>query len=498
MAATEPNQREPQDSQAARGAEGSDRAHPGTEGPVPTPAGAPADPYPVRAKDLLKVRGLWTIPVIVGGIVLVLVTVFYVGSVVDPLAHLRGLPVSIVNEDAGASVGARRVDLGAQLQSGLTGSRTVSTLLSLTPERLHAAERRMNHGGSYATLVIPSDFTVSLLSLAGVRLPPGISAGKPTVQLLANQRAGTVGVELADGVLEPAVAEASRRIGQELLASARPPPASGSANAAVLGDPITLESVDYRRLPPHSALGLSAFYIALLTLMCGFIGATIINATVDAATGYATTEIGPRWRQRAPLPINRWQTLLTKWAMALPLTGLLTGLVLGVAIGLLGMNAPNGGYLWLFTWLAAASVAMGTLVLFATLGTQGQLIALLIFVYLGLASAGGTVPIQALPGSLKLVSQIEPLRQILAGTRSILYFNAAGDAGLIRGIVAASAGLLFWLVLGAIVVRWYDRKGLYRLRPDVLAYVQESVSGYRAQAQSQPQPAPQGERPSQP
>jgi hypothetical protein len=80
-----------------------------------------------------------------------------------------------------------------------------------------------------------------------------------------------------------------------------------------LADPITLSSVEYRPLPPDSALGLSAFYIALLTLMCGFLAGTIINATVDAATGYATTEIGPRWRQRAPLPINRWQTLLTKW-----------------------------------------------------------------------------------------------------------------------------------------------------------------------------------------
>ena len=49
---------------------------------------------------------------------------------------------------------------------------------------------------------------------------------------------------------------------------------------------------------------------------------------------------------------NRWQTLLTKWTMALPMTALLTGLMLAVAIGLLGMNAPNAVYLWLFTWLA--------------------------------------------------------------------------------------------------------------------------------------------------
>jgi ABC-type multidrug transport system permease subunit len=126
-------------------------------------------------------------------------------------------------------------------------------------------------------------------------------------------------------------------------------------------------------------------------------------------------------------------------------------------------------------------------VLFAVLGTRGQLLALLIFVYLGLASAGGTVPRQALPGWLELVSEIEPLRQILAGTRSILYFNAAGNAGLTRGLIAATAGLILWLAVGATVVKWYARKGLHRLRPDLLAYVQQSIGAYRAQAQPQPQ-----------
>jgi len=265
---------------------------------------------------------------------------------------------------------------------------------------------------------------------------------------------------------------------------------TGTASAAPVGllaDPITFASVDYRPLPPHSALGLSAFYIALLTLMCGFIGATIINASVDAALGYATSEVGPRWIQREPVPVNRWQTLLTKWTMALVLTAVFTGLVLAVAIGILDMDAPNAGDLWLFTWLAAASVAAGTLTLFAVLGTQGQLVALLVFVYVGLASAGGTVPVQALPGFLKLLSEIEPLRQILDGVRSILYFGASGEAGLTRGIVTAGVGLIFWLALGVTVVRWYDRKGLHRLGPDLLAYVHQAVSDYRAQTQPQAQ-----------
>ena len=447
----------------------------------------------MQARHLLKVRALWAIPVIVGSIVVVLMTVFYIGSVVNPIRHLRGLPVSVVNDDAGATIGSRHVDFGTQLETGLTRSHTVSTLLALTPETLSAATDRMNRNGAYATLVIPAGFTRSLLSLAGLRLPTGAGATKPTVQLLTNKRAGTVGVGLAAGVLEPAIGAASHLIGRQLLTNARPTPLTGSATAAELADPITISTRDYRPLPPDSALGLSAFYIALLTLTCGFIAAVIINAAVDAAAGYAATEIGPIWRQRAPLPINRWQTLLTKWTMALPVTGLLTGLVLLTAVGLLGMNAPHVVGLWLFIWLAAVSVAAGTLVLFAALGTQGQLIALLLFVYLGLASAGGTVPLQALPSLLKLVSQIEPLRQILSGTRAILYFGAAGNAGLTRGIIAATAGLIIWFALGTTVVKWYDRKGFHRIQPDLLAYIQQSVAAYRAQKEPQPEPATDAE-----
>lgn len=442
------------------------------------PTETPSGPYQVRAKHLLKVRVVWAIPVIVGSVLIVLITGFYVGSVVDPLAHLRGLPVSIVNEDAGATIGGRHLDLGAQLQSGLIGSGEVSRPLALKPESISAAEHRMNRDGAYAALVLPRGFTASVLSLAGLT-PPATSSGKPTVELMTNTRAGTVGVGLANGVLERGVAKASRELGRQLLSLKRSAGPATGAPAAVLADPITFVSVEYRPLPSHSALGLSAFYIALLTLMCGFLGATIINASVDAALGYATTDIGPKWRQRQPLAITRWQTLLLKWTMALVITALLTGLMLAAAIGVLGLDAPDGGYLWLFSWLVAASVAAGTLVLFAVLGTQGQLLALLLFVYLGLASAGGTVPVQALPGALKLISEIEPLRQILAGDRAILYFGAAADAGLTRGIVAAGAGLIFWVALGAAVVTWYDRKGFDRLRPDVLAYVQQVAGAYR-------------------
>ena len=215
--------------------------------------------------------------------------------------------------------------------------------------------------------------------------------------------------------------------------------------------------------------------------MCGFLGGTIINSSVDAATGYATTEIWPRWGQRQPLPINRWQTLIIKWVMAAVLTGLLTR---ADATG-------SGRYLADGRPPRRAAVAAGM----AVFGERGRRDHRLVR---GPGSLHRSAPghavvclrgtgdrwrhraLQALPSVLQPLAQVEPLRQILDGARAILYFDAQADAGLTRAVTAASLGLVFWLVLGAVVVRWYDRKGFNRMDPELLAYVGGSVQQYKS------------------
>jgi YhgE/Pip-like protein len=439
---------------------------------------------------------VWILPLIIGSIVVALISVFYIGSVINPLGQLHGLPVAVVNQDRGAGAGARHINIGQKVQTGLSAAPAVSSRLGLNNTTLRAAEQVMNRNGSYVTVVIPPGFTATLLSLAGV---PGSRPvpGKPEITILTNQRAGTEGVALADGVLQPALAAASRQIGRQLTAIAPPP--SSPATRAFLAEPVAVTIAVYRPLPSHTALGLSPFYVALLTLFCGFLGATIVNGTVDAALGYATTETGPWWRQRRPVPINRWQTLIIKWVIAAPLTGIMTGILLIIAVAGLGMDAPHVGLLWLLAWLCAASVAAGTLVLFAVLGNIGQLVTLLVFVYAGLASAGGTVPLAALPTALRWLAEVEPLRQVLDGTRAILFFNAQADAGLTRSVAAAASGLGFWLIVGTIIVRWYDAKGLNRIDPELLTYINASADKYRARGSGAPHPEPgSADKPSDP
>lgn len=399
---------------------------------VPTPAQRSS------VSKAFKVPAVWVPPVALMALLVLVMTLVYLGSIIDPAGHLNGLPVNVVDQGQGAA--------GRQVAGALSSSPKVNGPLAIKATTMEVAQRRMDEGKAYVTVVIPRGFTEA----AG----GGGGTGAPTIQLLTNPRAGTVGVSLASAVLTPALS---------------------AINRAVVVRPTA-----YRPPPRHSGLGLSAFYIAILTTFCGFLGGVIVHTSLDAVLGYATIEVGPKWSQRQPTAITRWHTLLAKWALVIPLTLLFTGLMLFAATVVLGMDTPHFPTLWLLAWCSAAVIGIGTLTLFAVLGTPGQIAALLIFVYLALASSGGTVPLQALGGLFHFLGEFEPMRQIVAGTRSVLYFDASGTAGLTRAFVGAGAGLVLWVVIGAAATTWYDRKGYHRASPELLEYIDTAVKGYPA------------------
>jgi len=89
-------------------------------------------------------------------------------------------------------------------------------------------------------------------------------SSKPTVELLTNPRAGTIGVGLTTGVLQPALAQISHGIGQRLL-PLRTATKPNSAASAVLNDPLSTAVVAYRPFPSHAAW-ISAFYLVHCSL----------------------------------------------------------------------------------------------------------------------------------------------------------------------------------------------------------------------------------------
>jgi hypothetical protein len=119
-------------------------------GGAPKPSGPTRPAFPVRASDPLKVRAVWILPLILGSVVVVVITAFYVGSVVDPIANLHGLPVAVVNQDRGAMIGTQRVDIGQQVQGGLSASTAVFARLALADTTLSSAEQAMGRASARA------------------------------------------------------------------------------------------------------------------------------------------------------------------------------------------------------------------------------------------------------------------------------------------------------------------------------------------------------------
>jgi hypothetical protein len=154
--------------------------------------------------------------------------------------------------------------------SALDHSHAVTSRLSLksTTFAQAQAQAQINRNAGYLTIVIPQQFTDSLLSIYGLGAPGQRAPPIPTIGLLTNQRAGSIGGSLATGVAHPALAQISRKIGQQLSALAAVKSKPTADATAIALDPVTLAAIPYRPLPPHSALGLSAFYISLLSIMC--------------------------------------------------------------------------------------------------------------------------------------------------------------------------------------------------------------------------------------
>jgi YhgE/Pip-like protein len=443
------------------------------------PAVSADDQGRARARQLLRVPAIWVAPLVLTTVLVALISVIYIGSVVNPAGHLHGMPVMIVNSDRGATVDGKRFNVGESVTNALQRTPAVSDRLKLRVVSQAEANATMDKAGAYATLVLPATLTRSVLQIAGVKTPGSTPAAEASVTIEQNLRLGSLGVSLATGVLTPAIEKISPKVGSDVTPVASRESKQNPVVARQLADPLTLATASYRPLPDHTALGLSAFYIALLSLMAGFLGATLINASVDSALGYATTEIGPRFAQRRPVAIDRRQTFLTKWAIAAVATPMLTGILLLIAGPLLGMHAPSWLLLWALLALTAFMVATGTLALFAAFGTIGQLLAMILLLYLGLASSGGTVPTQALPGIFAVVAHVEPLRQTLVGTRAILYFNARGDAGLTHSLIVIAFEFLFWAIVGVGVTIWYDHRKLDRISPDLLSFIQRAADQRR-------------------
>nr|WP_324603794.1 DUF3533 domain-containing protein [Streptomyces sp. NRRL S-244] len=421
---------------------------------------------------MLRRPRLWIGTGLIAAVVSMLFALLYVGGNVNPKGNLRDLPVALVNADSGADAGGRHVNMGEQIVAGIQKAAKSDKSIDWQVVSREEADKRLGRGKVFGALVIPQDFSATVTALgappsASQSAPPSAPQGKatpPTLTVLTNQSAGSIGSSMSSQAAQKAAHAASAQLGQELLkqAAAQKTPLPTAAQLK-LADPVTVTVADGHPVGSRSALGLSAFYYALVLVVCGMLGANLVNSQVDTALGYLHTDYGPV-RKREPVQhTSRVRTLAVGMALMLG-TSLVMGTLVEVAtVKILDMDASHLGLLWLYSVATIAVVGIGSLALFAAFGTPGMLLATIVFVAMAVPSSGATVPLQALPGFFRALADFEPLRQITEGMRSILYYGAQADAGLSRAWASMGIALVAALVFGFAVTRFYDRRGLHRI-----------------------------------
>ncbi|MEU8844094.1 DUF3533 domain-containing protein [Streptomyces roseus] len=411
-----------------------------------------------RASALLRRPKLWAVPMLLTGLLALLLSLLYMGGIVNPNRSLRDLPIGIVNADTGRPLPGQRQNVGTQVTEAVTGSDTSGKVQwrRLTEAQ---AQDQLSSAKIYGVLVIPANFTESVAALT-----TGTATVRPTITVLTNPGMGSIGSSLAERINTAAARQSSKGIGEQLTAS----PATSQADPTtrlLLADPVQVVSRIGHPVGDNSGLGLSAFYYTLLLVLIGFLGGNLINSGVDTALGYADSELGPWHTRRPTVPISRTQTLLLKVVMTAVITVLTTTLVMVATISILGMDAVHIPLLWIYSYCAGLAVGLGVQAINAAFGGIGQLVSMFVFIALGLPSSGATVPLQAVPGFYRLLSLFEPMRQLSDGVRAILFFDARADAGLTRARTMIAVGTALALLLGFTMTRFYERRGLERMTP---------------------------------
>ncbi|MFC9242544.1 SNG1 family protein [Streptomyces sp. NPDC057136] len=409
---------------------------------------------------VLRAKPLWIANGVITGVLALLFTVFYVGANIDPVDHMKKLPVGLVNADKGTAAGGKQINLGAQITESVKKSTASGDKIDWKVMDEKEAREELGKGKLYGALVVPDSFTASITTLtaaAGAKSPV-----RPTLTVLTNQSAGSLGSGLARTATTQAAESASLQVGRELTARAGQTKLP-AATRILLADPAAVTVKDGHPLDSHSGLGLTAFYYALVLVVCGMLSANVISGQVDHALGYTHNDMGPRRLHRPLIRATRVQTLAISSTLMAGLSLLMGSLVMVGAVGVMGMDADHLSLLWLYSVCAIAVSGIGALTLLAVFGTPGMLVVTLIFIGMAVPTAGATTPIEALPAFYRFLAEFEPLRQITDGIRSILYYDAQGDAGLTRGWVMMAAGLMVAALFGFGVTGWYDRKGLHRI-----------------------------------
>jgi hypothetical protein len=189
--------------------------------------------------------------------------------------------------------------------------------------------------------------------------------------------------------------------------------------AAVIGDPVRADVTEAQPVGPDSGNGQSPFFLTFLVNLSGLIGGAVIFFLAGGAERMEGLGLRP----------SRTGLWTVRLLLGLVFGLLIAGAELLVAFGLLGVeHEASTAQVCLFLTLATTAAVSVTMLFAVAFGPAGIAISAVLNVILGLVSSGGLAPLEALPPFYQAYADWLPLRYVIDGLRSLLFYDGSLDA----------------------------------------------------------------------
>lgn len=241
------------------------------------------------------------------------------------------------------------------------------------------------------------------------------------IEVLTNQSAGQGAATPVRSISTGIVQSISRATSDRLSVAAGERGAQFPPEvAAVVGDPVRAEFTDAQPVGPNSGNGQSPFFLAFLANLSGLLGAAVVF--------FGTAGAADRLASRG-LRTSHSGLWTVRILVGLVYAALVAGTELWVAFEVVGVeHEASTSETFVFLTFAVAAVLTATLFLTTSLGPAGLGIGAILFVILGMVSSGGLAPLEALPPFYRIYADWLPLRYVIDGLRSLLFYDGRPDA----------------------------------------------------------------------
>ncbi|GCE45619.1 YhgE/Pip-like protein [Thermosporothrix hazakensis] len=449
-------------------------------------------------KKQLLLHPLTWIVLVVAGLVTLAIPASYLGGLLDPEGNMQDFPILIANEDHGAKLDGKQINLGDKITEKIKdinskNNKDANKIKWIEVKNRQAALDQLNNDEAYAAIVIPSDYTSRIAQLRDLKKQ---NKKEPvTLEVLTNHAAGSIagseGEKIAQGAAMkatndvltalPAIKPAGIKLKtpqtpaeyqlfqQQLMTDPQGVIKAQATEAAKqaadqtkriaeiqgqLQKSVIPTVTDAEPTGAKSGHGIGAFYFSLMLSLIGYLGTTIIHLGTELVIGRIEVDVfgkAIRFPRGQISPLLLW---FSKLVLVVILAVVMGPVLTWLAVNCFGMPVSDGVKLGWFSILGIGAIGLITLALATGFGEIGVLLALFLTTILGVPAAGGIYPLQMVPDFFRALSGWLPLRYLSDGLRSLVFYNARMEAGLRSAItvtsIYAGIGFLLSLVFAAI------------------------------------------------